>query len=143
MSGKRSAEQGGLEQELEQELEEELEQELDRLCGPGKCEVCFVPIGSAEVASRHYGGKIHGKKVSRWREQWLAQKKIKLETELPSGSVSSTESNGSGLQYNAEDKAVTAPEQVKIEIEKEVPVKRLGSNLPCSLTKLIRKSESL
>ena len=120
MSGKRSAEQGG----LEQELEEELEEELYRLCGPGKCEVCFVPIGSAEVASRHYGGKIHGKKVSRWREQWLAQKKIKLETELPSGSVSSTDSNGSGLQYNAEDNAVTAPEQVKIEIEKEVPVKR-------------------
>ena len=70
MSGKRSA---------ELEVEEELE--LERLCGPSKCEVCFVPIGSAEAASRHYGGKIHGKKVARWREQWRAQKRIKLETE--------------------------------------------------------------
>ena len=69
MSGKRSAELAGLEEELE------------RLCGAARCEVCFVPIGSQEQAARHYGGKIHAKKVERWRDQMVAQKKIKLQTE--------------------------------------------------------------
>ena len=49
MSGKRSAQLAGLELELEEELETR--------CGPSKCEVCFVPIGSSEAAARHYGGE--------------------------------------------------------------------------------------
>ena len=114
MSGKRSAELGGLELELEEELK--------RLCGSSKCEVCFVPIGSAEAAARHYGGKIHGKKVSRWREQWLHQKKIKLETEPGTGSGSNTDSNGSEQPENTV--TVTVPEPVKVEAEAEVPVRR-------------------
>ena len=81
MSGKRSA-------------ESELEEELERLCGPSKCEVCYVPIASSEAAVRHYGGKIHGKKVARWKDQWLAQKKIKLETEPSTGSDYNNDSNG-------------------------------------------------
>ena len=80
MSGKRSAELAGLEAELE------------RLCGASRCEVCFVPIGSQEQANRHYGGKIHAKKVERWRDQMVAQKKIKLETE--NRDIVTNDSNG-------------------------------------------------
>ena len=69
MSGKRTAEFAGLEEELE------------KLMGGSRCDVCFVPIGSAEQATKHYGGKIHAKKVERWKEQWVAQKRIKLEAE--------------------------------------------------------------
>jgi len=114
MTGKRSAALAEL----------ELEEELERLCGPSKCEVCFVPIGSQEAAARHYGGKIHGKKVARWKEQWLAQKKIKLETDPTTGSDCNPGSNGSGQEDHPGDNTVTPPEPVRVEPEREVPVKR-------------------
>lgn len=106
MSGKRSAELAGLEEELE------------KLCGASRCEVCFVPIGSEEQANRHYGGKIHAKKVERWRDQMVAQKKIKLETEKSYLKIN--ESNGS--------ENISKPPQPSAEAEEvkelEVPVKR-------------------
>ena len=121
MSGKRSAELAGL----------ELEEELERLCGSSKCEVCFVPIGNPEAAARHYGGKIHSKKVARWKDQWVAQKKMKLLTDHDNEPTSTTEfdnntgSNGSQQHDNTEDPhPVTAPEPLKEVAEREVPVKR-------------------
>lgn len=108
MSGKRTAEFAGLEEELE------------KLMGGSRCDVCFVPIGSAEQATKHYGGKIHAKKVERWKEQWVAQKRIKLEAENIEFNYV-TNSNGSGKENN---KAVTPPVEVVKEEVYEAPIKR-------------------
>ena len=105
MSGKRSAEFAGLEEELQ------------TLCGPARCDVCFVPIGGAEQAARHYGGKIHAKKVERWKDQWVAQKKIKLETD--NKELFLNDSNGT-KEENIEAIQPVAEEDKEI----EVPVKR-------------------
>ena len=58
-----------------------VETELDKLCREVKCDVCVVPLAGREVATKHYGGKIHAKKVERWKESWMNQKKLKMENE--------------------------------------------------------------
>jgi len=61
-----------------------MEDELTKLCRKEKCDVCVVPLGGIEIRNKHYGGKIHAKKVERWKETWKSQKKLKMEN-LPYG----------------------------------------------------------
>ena len=56
-----------------------MEDELTKLCRKEKCDVCVVPLGGIEIRNKHYGGKIHAKKVERWKETWKSQKKLKME----------------------------------------------------------------
>jgi len=58
-----------------------VERQLTDMCLPSKCEVCVVPLGSSELANKHYTGKIHMKKVERWRENWKHQKRLKMEND--------------------------------------------------------------
>ena len=53
--------------------------ELERLLADTKCDVCFVPLSGKEAADKHYGGKIHAKKLEKWKINWIGLKKQKLE----------------------------------------------------------------
>ena len=86
-----------------------VEAELDKLCREVKCEVCVVPLGGKEMATKHYGGKIHAKKVERWKDSWMNQKKLKMENEF------------SSLPYGeySDDTAVKQEESEKVGVEVE------------------------
>ena len=53
--------------------------ELEKLLADTKCDVCFVSLSGKEAADRHYGGKIHAKKLEKWKINWIGLKKQKLE----------------------------------------------------------------
>ena len=53
--------------------------ELGKLLTDTKCDVCFVPLSGKEAADKHYGGKIHAKKLEKWKINWIGMKKQKLE----------------------------------------------------------------
>lgn len=53
--------------------------ELEKLLTDTKCDVCFVPLSGKEAADKHYGGKIHAKKLEKWKINWIGLKKQKLE----------------------------------------------------------------
>ena len=59
----------------------EVEAEISRLCTETRCDVCLVPISSKEQRDKHYAGKIHAKKLERWKDNFIGQKKAKLEEE--------------------------------------------------------------
>ena len=59
----------------------EVEAEIARLCTEARCDVCLVPISSKEQKDKHYAGKIHAKKLERWKDSFIGQKKAKLEEE--------------------------------------------------------------
>jgi len=61
-----------------------MEEELAILCRDVKCNVCVVPLSNKEATLKHYSGKIHSKKVERWKESWMSKKKIKLDNPEPS-----------------------------------------------------------
>ena len=63
------------------DLEALVEVEVERLCSETRCDVCFVPISSKEQKEKHYAGKIHAKKLQRWKDNWMGQKRLKLEEE--------------------------------------------------------------
>ena len=84
-----------------------VEAELAKLCRDVKCDVCVVPLSGPEMSKKHYGGKIHAKKVERWKDSWINQKKLKMES-LPYG------------EYNDDtpDKEESVKDNVKKDVEK-------------------------
>ena len=35
--------------------------------------MCTVPLSTSESAAKHYSSKIHGKKVERWRQNYITE----------------------------------------------------------------------
>jgi len=60
------------------DFDDDFEEELKKMCTETKCDICVVPISGKEAGDKHYSGKIHKKKVQKWKESWLSFKKSKV-----------------------------------------------------------------
>ena len=109
--------------DLDRELETELETELRKLLCDTKCEVCIVPITSDQQREKHYAGKIHAKKVEKWRESWLGRKRARLEERVVIDDRSEQSVRSDIRETSSEDDVhSTAPEREVIGEEEPVSV---------------------
>jgi len=58
-----------------------MDEELDRLLRSTKCGVCVVPFDTKDAARRHYDGKIHAKKLERWKDIFKSKGDIRDESD--------------------------------------------------------------
>ena len=71
-----------------------LDGELGKLLTDTQCDVCFVPLAGREAADKHYAGKIHAKKLDKWKMNYIGMKKQKLEEMESKLAVSLEEESG-------------------------------------------------
>jgi len=137
------------------DLDSLLEDELAKLCRREKCEVCVVPLGGIEMMNKHYGGKIHSKKVERWKETWKNQKKLKMEN-LPYGeykddapseikeTVNHSHENGNGANVVKADQIIEKQENEAVPDLSTMPLdpRLIDSMDPSTMKKMLSKSSS-
>ena len=105
------------------DLDREVETELRKLLCDNKCGVCIVPITSDQQREKHYAGKIHAKKVEKWRESWLGRKRARLEERVVIDDRSEQSVRSDIRETSSEDDVhSTAPEREVIGEEEPVSV---------------------
>ena len=83
--------------------------ELGKLLTDSKCDVCFVPLAGKEAADKHYAGKIHAKKLDKWKINYIGMKKQRLE-EMESKLAASLE-EAPGSEEESEETEAAVSEQ--------------------------------